>query len=275
MLETLKNAIITQKPKKTVSEGYIRHIDIDKLEPLMPPRDICEKDIVRLADSIFKHGVLNPLPVYTDGKTYKYITGSRRIAASMLLGRKNIICHVYTDLHTCDNLLIASVMHKRMPDPFKTYDLICYFEESRLLELSQIANKLGLSVAEVKTLKQLEHFDFDERRKLSQIGLEATALIELTKLTHRETRTAVIDRLYEEYKKKSGNIRKIVREIRDERAANNLNGTTIIDNTFSKLIKQIKTVNKFVTLKKQENARSTSYTVLVPKSAQTNVSRET
>lgn len=275
MLQTLKNAINFQKPHKTTSDGYIRHIDIDKLEPMMPSHSFSEKEIIRLADNILKNGILNPLPVYFDGKTYKYITGSRRIAASMLIGRKNIICHVYTDINTCDNLLIASVMHNQTPDPFKMYDLICYYNTTRNLTLAEIGQKLGISTTDIKNLMELECFTSEERRKLTQIKLEVSALIELAKLTHIQTRTAVIEKLLEENKGESSKVRRILREIHEERAETNLNGTEIIDNTFTRLVKQIKTVNKLVTLKKRENKTSTSYTVLLPKNTSKNVSRET
>ena len=275
MLETLKNAINFKNQTRTASDRYIRHIDIDKLEPLMPAHGFSEKDIIKLANNIFKNGILNPIPVYFDGNTYKYITGSRRIAASMLLGRKNIICHIYTDPNTRDNLLIASVLHEQTPDPFKIYDLICYFSSTAGLTMPKITQKLGIAPQDIKDLTQLECFTSEERRKLTQIKLDSKALAELAKLTDIVTRTVVIDRLSEENKGESAKVRKIVREIHDEKSENNLNGTAIIDNTFIKLIKQIKTVNKLVTLKKRDNKASTSYTVVVPKTTTKNVSRET
>ena len=275
MLQTLKNAINFQKPHKTNSDGYIRHIEIDKLEPLMPSHNFSEKEIIRLADNILKHGIINPIPVYSDGKNYKYITGSRRIAASMLIGRKNIICHVYTDINTCDNILIASVMHNQTHNPFKIYDMVCYFNTIRGLTLTETAQKLSITISDIKNLMELECFTSEERRKLSQIKLDPAALIELAKLTHIETRTAVIERLCEENKAQTSKVRKILREIHEEHAETNLNGTAIIDNTFTNLVNQIKKVNKLATLKKRENKSSTSYTVLVPKGTAKNVSRET
>ena len=263
MLKAIINKFKRHENSNKVTEGYIRHIDIDKLEAMMPPKDICEKDVIRLANSIFKHGILNPLPVYTDGTTYKYITGSRRIAASMLLGRKSIICHIYTDQDTSDNLLIASVMDKHYPDPFKIYDLICFFRDTRQLDDAQISDKLSISLASIKALKSLACFSSDERRKLSELRLDEKTLTELAKLTHKDTRIAVIDRLREEKSEQNGKVNKIVREMREENAVNKSKPSVLIDNTFEKVLERVRKIHKNAVLKKSEQNTSTTYTVII------------
>ena len=180
-----------------------------------------------------------------DGTTYKYITGSRRIAASMLLGRKSIICHIYTDQDTSDNLLIASVMDKRYPDPFKIYDLICFFRDTRLLDDAQISDKLSISLASIKALSSLACFSSDERRKLSELRLDEKTLTELAKLTHKDTRIAVIDRL------------------REENVINKSKPSVLIDNTFEKVLERVRKIHKNAVLKKSEQNTSTTYTVII------------
>lgn len=279
MLDNIKSKMFPKKKISKETEGYLRQIDIDKLEPLMVRREFSEKDIIKLADSICKCGVLFPIPVFTDGKNYKYISGSRRIAACMLLGRKNIICHVYTSSETRDKLLIASIMHENTPNPFDIYNLINYFQNEHLMTYSEISQKLGITPSRLSDIAKLEIFSFEERRIITHTNLTEEAIIELAKLSDPETRNAVIMRLYEENAEKNGKIRKIVRQIRSERVAERLNGTEIIDNSFSKLLELIKQIGKRAALKKRDFATETSYTVTVlkpkPHRQSQNVSRET
>ena len=279
MLENIKHRIFPATKQTKESEGYLRQIDIDKLEPIMVRREFSEKDIIKLANSICKSGVLFPIPVYTDGKTYKYISGSRRIAACMLLGRKSIICHVYTSTETRDKLLIASIMHEKTPNPFDIYSLICYFQDNQLLSFGEIAEKLGITPLRISELVKLECFSFEERRIINQINLTEDAIIELAKLSDPDVRNTVIMRLHEENTGKNTKIRKIVRQIRTERIAEHANGTEIIDNSFGKLLEMLKNVGKRATLRKQETVSATSYTVTVakpePRKFANNVSRET
>ena len=170
LLENIKHRIFPATKQTKESEGYLRQIDIDKLEPIMVRREFSEKDIIKLANSICKSGVLFPIPVYTDGKTYKYISGSRRIAACMLLGRKSIICHVYTSTETRDKLMIASIMHEKTPNPFDIYSLICYFQDNQLLSFGEIAEKLGTIVESTNLYRTYDnpsqtHKNYTERQQ--------------------------------------------------------------------------------------------------------------
>ena len=263
MLESIKNRIFRAKPITKEAEGYLRQIDIDKLEPIMVRRDFSEKDIVKLADSICKNGVLFPVPVLFDGNNYKYISGSRRIAASMLLGRKSIICHVYTSIDTSDRLLIASILHEKKPNPFEIHNLIEYFTKERQFQIQDIADKLGITISRINELTKLDCFTFEERRMINQIDLSEEGIVELAKLCDKDTRNAVIKRLYEEHAQNSGKIRKFVRQIRAENSKTASSGTKIIDNSFARLIEQIKSAGKAAVLKKNETGTSTSYTVTV------------
>ncbi len=263
MLESIKNRIFRVNAPTKETEGYLRQLDIDKLEPLMVRRDFSEIDIIKLADSICKNGVLFPVPVLFDGNSYKYISGSRRIAASMLLGKKSIICHVYTSIDTSDRLLIASIMHEKKPNPFEIHNLIAYFTKERQFQIQDVAEKLGITISRINELSKLECFSFEERRMINQIDLSEEGIIELSKLCDKDTRNAVIKRLYEESSQNNGKIRRFVRQIRSERSATTANGSKIIDNSFVRLIEQIKSTGKAAVLKKSETDMSTSYTVTV------------
>ena len=165
-------------------------------------------------------------------------------------------------------------MDKPAPEPFKIYDLICYFRDSRNLDEVQISDKLTLSLASIKSLFQLERFNADERRILTSLRLDEKTLTELAKLTHKDTRIAVIERLREEALEQNGKINKIMREIREENSNSRLKPTALIDNTFEKVLERVRKIHKNATLKKTEENTSTSYTVII-KNSGTNVSRET
>ena len=279
MLEKIKNRIFPKTNSKYTTEGYIRQIDLDKLEPMMVKQDISEKDIIKLADNICKNGILFPVPVYTDGNTYKYINGSRRIAASMLLGRKSILCHVYTSLETSDNLLIASILHEKTPNPFEIYSLIRYFERERQMSLSDISYKLSIPQNRINNLLELEIFTHEERRMLKLADLSEDGIVELSKLTDKSIRNAVIERLYTEKTHNRPKIRGIIHELRADQGVCNSYDTKIIDNSFNRLVQLIKNLGKNAKLKKKETDTSTSYTITVQKLEHNkhidNVSRET
>lgn len=70
-------------------------IELSKIHPneAQPRRAFLEKELLELADSITKNGVLQPILVRkTEGETFEIVAGERRYRASKLAGLKEIPC---------------------------------------------------------------------------------------------------------------------------------------------------------------------------------------
>ena len=70
----------------------VREINISEIEPELnqPRKNFDKKGIEELAESIKEHGVIQPIIVTKQGKTYKIIAGERRWRAARVAGLKKI-----------------------------------------------------------------------------------------------------------------------------------------------------------------------------------------
>ena len=85
----------TPPPVKIVSPAA-DEISVELIEsnPFQPRREFDPAAINELAESIRKHGVLQPLLVRGNGDAYQLIAGERRWRAAQLVGLENIPCRV-------------------------------------------------------------------------------------------------------------------------------------------------------------------------------------
>ncbi|HEX6985018.1 MAG TPA: ParB/RepB/Spo0J family partition protein, partial [Planctomycetaceae bacterium] len=72
------------------------HISVELIErnPFQPRRDFDEEGIAELAESIRRHGVLQPLLVRPHNGSYQLIAGERRLIASKRAGLETVPCRV-------------------------------------------------------------------------------------------------------------------------------------------------------------------------------------
>jgi ParB family chromosome partitioning protein len=95
----------TQRPRATlglVSEPGVadlrdaKLIDLERIvsNPTNPRKTFKAGSIKELADSIARHGILNPLTVRRSGDGYELIAGERRMRAARLLGLREVPCIV-------------------------------------------------------------------------------------------------------------------------------------------------------------------------------------
>ena len=79
---------------KDLPDSGVNELDIEKItpNPYQPRREFDEESISELAESIKKHGLLQPIIVIKDKKNDKYIlvAGERRLRASKKLGKEKI-----------------------------------------------------------------------------------------------------------------------------------------------------------------------------------------
>ena len=89
--------IIGKKEKKEGAVGQVIMIGVDRIvpNPAQPRRLFTDEAILRLADSIRIHGMIQPLCVRRpdkDSEVYELVAGERRLRASKLIGMKEVPC---------------------------------------------------------------------------------------------------------------------------------------------------------------------------------------
>lgn len=83
-------------------------LDAIRPNPIEPRRRITQESVMKLAESIRRHGQLSPVLVRRAGDQYELIAGQRRVRALKLLGRTQAEALVLA-ADDCDSALIALV----------------------------------------------------------------------------------------------------------------------------------------------------------------------
>ncbi len=129
--------------KKIDKKEDVLNIDIKKVQsnPYQPRKKFDQKSLNELADSIKKHGILQPIIVSSigDGK-YQVIAGERRLRASKLAGLKKIPAIVKGKKTNKENLELAILENIQREDltPIE-----------RALSYKQLADEFGMTHAQI------------------------------------------------------------------------------------------------------------------------------
>jgi len=133
-------ALIPNTPK---ARSGLAEIPLDRLcpNPEQPRKHFDESGLAELADSIRRHGVLQPLLVSEDGAGgYLVIAGERRWRAARLAGLKTVPAVIRERLGARDELALALVENLQRRD-------LSALEEARAFE--HLRSEHGLSQAEI------------------------------------------------------------------------------------------------------------------------------
>ncbi len=176
-----------QKLKTYMETGRVVFLPARSIRPnpAQPRRVFREDALQELADSIRKHGILQPLSVRRVGVSYELIAGERRLRAGIQAGLTEIPCIVMNmdDRESGTAALIENLQRQDLDfieEALGIHRLMDHFHMSQeqaaqLLGKSQscIANKLRLLKHSDKVLAAIREADLTERH--------ARALLKLTK----------------------------------------------------------------------------------------------
>jgi len=167
-------ALIPDTPK---ARSGLAEIPLDRLcpNPEQPRKHFAEDGIAELADSIRRHGVLQPLLVSEDGAGgYLVIAGERRWRAARAAGLKTVPAVIRERLGARDELALALVENLQRRD-------LSALEEARAFE--HLRSEHGLSQAEIANQVGMDRSTVANALRLLRLPEKIQEMVEAGRLS--------------------------------------------------------------------------------------------
>ncbi len=134
-----------------------------------PRRVFEDRAILSLADSIHRHGILQPISVRKNGNDFELVAGERRLRAARLLKMKHIPCIIInTDEETSAVMSIIENIQRQ--------DLNIFEEAMAILTLKELYDMTQESIA--RTLSVSQSYVANKLRILRLTSEEQSAVLE-------------------------------------------------------------------------------------------------
>ena len=167
--------------------------------PAQPRQIFREESLEELAESIRRHGILQPLSVRRVGTSYELIAGERRLRAGQMAGLSEIPCIVMNmdDKESASSALVENLQRQDLDFVEEARGISALMSQfslsqeqaARLLGKSQsaVANKLRLLRHSEPVLRALREFDLTERHARALLRLpEESQKIQAVAVIHRQ-----------------------------------------------------------------------------------------
>lgn len=146
-------------------------VDIDS-NPAQPRKQFADDALLRLADSIRQHGVLQPLSVRQNRDRFTLVAGERRLRAAVICGLKDVPCVILeTDDKTSAELAIIENIQREDLNMFEEAEAIRLLMENYGLTQENIARKLSCSQSYVANKLRLLKLSPQCRQILTEANL--------------------------------------------------------------------------------------------------------
>ena len=186
---------------RTESEGMtdnvIRNIPVERILPNpFQSRKRCDgESIIRLADSIKRYGIIEPIGVrrFSSGK-YELVFGERRLSAAKLIDMETVPCVILENISrktSCELNYIENIMR----EPFDINEKAVSVETlMRRFDMpaEQICRNLSVYRDEIRFLFEILRLPQDERRFISSSGLSADQLKPILRIDNIHVRRHLI-----------------------------------------------------------------------------------
>lgn len=250
--------------------------------PAQPRRYFTEDAILRLADSIRIHGIIQPLCVRlpnTDSTVYELVAGERRLRAAKRLGMETVPCVlVEADSEESAHMAIVENIQREDLNMFEEAEAISKLMRIHCLTQEKIAEKLSCSQSYVANKLRLLRLDLDERETILDAALSerhARALLRIKDaqarrcamktVLRREMNVAAteeyIERLIEAEKKEK------LREKAEKNTRLIIKDVKILYNTIDRAVETVRLSGIDVQTLRRENAKDTEIVIKIPKYA--------
>ena len=183
--------------RSRMSEGEVGseivQIKTDEIRPnrAQPRAEFEQNAIIRLADSIRRYGILQPLSVRLsdpdDVYRYELIAGERRLRAAKMLGYLTVPC-IIMDVNEQTSAELA-IIENLLREDLNMFEQAYGFKkliENHHLTQEEVARRMSLSQSAVANKLRLLRLSYEEQRLILETGLterhaRATLRIENTK----------------------------------------------------------------------------------------------
>lgn len=190
------------KKAKTEAEqpgAPILQIKTDDIRPnrAQPRAEFEQNSIIRLADSIRRYGILQPLTVRVsepdDIYKYELIAGERRLRAAKMLGYLTVPCVVMeVDEQTAAELAIIENLLREDLNMFEQAYGFRKLIENHCLTQEEVARRMSLSQSAVANKLRLLRLSYEEQRLILDSDLTERHARAILRLERQEKRLEVL-----------------------------------------------------------------------------------
>ena len=277
-------------PSQPYEKNHIYNIDISLVipNPMQPRKKFDDVSLAALADSIRKHGLLQPISVRMitkqSGNSYfELIAGERRLRATKMLGEKEIQARIIdmTDNESGEMALIENIMREEL-NIFEYAAMLKKLIEKYEVSQEALAERLSTSQSNIANKLRLLRLSPEERElvcenrlterharailRIENVEKRLLALKEIIKQSMNVHESEIYcERIYSEENagKKKDSGRKTKYYIKDIR---------IFCNTIDKALESMKNAGIVATSVKNEKEGSLEIVITIPKTASKSVS---
>ena len=186
-----------KEPETFLNEIY--QLRADSIRPnRSQPRAVFDNNaIIRLADSIRRYGILQPLTVRptNDDELYAYelIAGERRLRAAKMLGFFTVPCVIMaTDEQTSAEMAIIENLLREDLNMFEQAYGFQKLIENHSLTQDEVARRMSLSQSAVANKLRLLKLSFEEQKLILETNLTERHARALLKITDSDVRMELI-----------------------------------------------------------------------------------
>ena len=284
--EKNENSRFTSRDKEDVDKQYssakeIISIPISQIVPNsnQPRKLFPESSILKLADSIGQHGMIQPITVRKLGHIYELVAGERRLRAAKELGWSHVPCitsNVSTE-KSAELSIIENLVRENL-NIFEQAIAIQALLDTYALTQEEIAKRLSSSQSYVANKLRLLRLTASEREKILSYGLTERHARALLRISDIELREKALDTVIsKEFNVSSTeNLVKSLLENSDnarEEQPKPVTAPTYKDissfcNAITRAIDMAKTSELGIKCRKLDGEEFTELTIIIPKSKQ-------
>lgn len=197
-----RNEIESAGNKFATREIYQVSCDAIRPNRAQPRADFDEDSLIKLADSIRRYGVIQPLTIrkadVDDYYDYELIAGERRLRASRLAGLFSVPCIILEadEKISAELAIIENLLRKDLNMFEVAYGLRNLIEDHKITQ-DELAKRMSMSQSALANKIRLLRLNYEEQRLILECNLSERHARALLRLSTTEDRISTIARIAE------------------------------------------------------------------------------